>query len=108
MLMAKTNKLTKNDVLHVAQLSNLQLTEEEIEKFTSQLTQIVEFVGELSEVDTSGVDDSVNVTGLTNVMAEDEINVINTLPVDKATSATNRTHNDLFMVPAILEGRTDK
>ena len=106
--MAKTKKLTKDDVLHVAQLSNLQLTEEEIKKFTPQLSKIVEFVGELSEVDTSEIDASVNVTGLTNVMAEDEINVVNTLPVDKATSATDQIHNDLFKVPAILEGRTDK
>lgn len=100
--------LTKEDVLHVAELSNLTLTDAEINKFTPQLSKIVDFVGELSKVDTEGIEPTNQTTGLKSILGEDEINAPNILPVTKATSGTDHIHNDLFKVPAILERRTDK
>lgn len=100
--------LTKKHVLHIANLSNLNLTDEEIDKLTPQLSKIVDYVGLLNEVKTDDVKPTYQVTGLTNVFHEDEIDPINVLNQDEALSNTDSTHNGLFKVKAILEGRTDK
>lgn len=103
-----SKKLTKTDVLHVAKLSNLTLTDNEIKKFTPQLDKIVDFISQLSEVDTDNVTPVSQTTGLVNIFRKDEVNSLNILSADKALSGTDNTKNNLFKVPAILEGRTDK
>jgi len=65
--------LTKKDVEHIALLARLGLTEEEKEKFASQLSSILEYVEQLKEVNTEGVEPTAQVTGLENVMQADEI-----------------------------------
>lgn len=66
-------KLTKDQVKHVAKLANLPLTEAEEEKYSEQLSKILEYVEQLNSVDTSKVEPIFNVSGLTNVMAEDKV-----------------------------------
>lgn len=103
-----SKKLTKTDVLHVAKLSNLTLTEDEIKKFTPQLSKIVDFISQLSEVDTSSVRPTSQTTGLTNVFREDVVISENMLSQEEALSGTDNIKNGLVKVPKILEGRTDK
>ena len=100
-------RLTKKQVLHVAELSNLKLTDAEIEKFTPQLDKIIEFVGALNEVNTDNVLPTVQTTGLTNVLREDKIIAENILAQPKALSGTDG-HNGYFKVKAILENRTNE
>ncbi len=99
-------KVTKKDVKHVADLSTLVLTEEEIAKFTPQLDKIIGFVAKLSEVDTSNVEPTSQTTGLTNVLREDIVKSENSLTQDEALSNTDG-HNGFFKVKAILKNRTD-
>ena len=101
-------KLTKKDVLHVAKLSNLTLTEAEIKKFTPQLSKIVEFIGNLNEVDTKNIEPTNQTTGLTNVLREDVVKPETGLTQDQALSGTDKTHNGLFKVSAILSERTSE
>lgn len=101
-------KLTRADVLHVAKLAKLNLSEEEIVKFTSQLSTVVDYFGELSNVDTTNIEPTSQTTGLTNVFREDIVTSNQSLTQDQALSGTDKTHNGFFKVPAILEGRTDK
>ena len=100
-------RLTKKQVLYVAELSNLKLTDSEIEKFTPQLDKIIEFVGALNEVNTDNVLPTVQTTGLTNVLREDKIIAENILSQPKALSGTDG-HNGYFKVKAILENRTNE
>lgn len=65
--------LTRDQVKHVAKLANLQLTEEEEEKYSQQLSKILDYVEQLNEVDTSQVKPTFNVSGQENVMAEDKV-----------------------------------
>jgi aspartyl-tRNA(Asn)/glutamyl-tRNA(Gln) amidotransferase subunit C len=88
-------KLTKKDVLHVAELSNLILTDSEVKKLTPQLDKIIEFVGILNEVDTNGIEPTSQTTGLVNRLRDDVIDSTNSLKQD-----------DYFKVPAILSKRT--
>ncbi|OGJ52449.1 hypothetical protein A2448_03530 [Candidatus Peregrinibacteria bacterium RIFOXYC2_FULL_41_22] len=66
-------KITKQQVSKVAHLARIKLTDEELEKFTSQIEGVLEYMDVLNEVDTAGVAPTSQVTGLSNVMREDAI-----------------------------------
>lgn len=61
------------DVEHVAKLARLELTEEEKRKFANQLSSILEYVEEMNEVDTEGVEPMSHAIHFVNVMREDEV-----------------------------------
>ena len=65
--------ITTKDVEHVAKLSRLALSEEEKEKFAPQLSAILEYVNELTEVDTTGIEPMAHSIKISNVMREDEV-----------------------------------
>lgn len=66
-------KLTREDVLKLAMLARLDLTEEEIEEFQGELSAILQFVEQLQSVDVDGLKPTNQVTGLTNVTRPDEV-----------------------------------
>jgi len=68
-----TTAITRDDVLHLAQLSNLQLADDEVESLRSDLTNILDYVTQLSELDTHGVEPTYQVTDLENVTREDVV-----------------------------------
>ncbi|MGM9994351.1 MAG: Asp-tRNA(Asn)/Glu-tRNA(Gln) amidotransferase subunit GatC [Candidatus Avigastranaerophilus sp.] len=63
----------KEDVKHVAKLARLELTEEEIEKYSKQLDEIIKYVEQMNEVDTTGVEPMPHPIPVYNVMREDEV-----------------------------------
>jgi aspartyl-tRNA(Asn)/glutamyl-tRNA(Gln) amidotransferase subunit C len=65
-------KITKNEVLYVAELARLNLDEASIEKFAGQIGNIMEYVDKLNEVDTEGIRPTSHAISLTNVFREDE------------------------------------
>ncbi len=65
-------KLSKEEVEHIAMLSRLELTDEEVEKYRDQLGSILGYVAKLQELDTTGVAELVHGSGLTNVFRPDE------------------------------------
>lgn len=67
------SKLTRDDVLKLAKLSRLRLTEEEVGRFQTELSSILEYVETLDKVDTTGMEPTYQVTGLKNVMREDKV-----------------------------------
>jgi aspartyl-tRNA(Asn)/glutamyl-tRNA(Gln) amidotransferase subunit C len=66
-------KLTREDVLKLADLSKLRLSEEEVEKLRSELSEILNYVKILDKVDTDNLEPTYQITGLKNVMRPDEI-----------------------------------
>jgi len=67
------SKLKNEDVLKLAQLVRLQLSEQEVTDLTKELSSILEYVEQLDAVDVSGLEPTNQVTGLTNVTRKDEI-----------------------------------
>lgn len=65
-------KLTKEEVLKLAKLSRLKLTDDEVERYQSELSAILEYVNQLEKADVDGLEPTYQVTGLTNVLREDE------------------------------------
>jgi aspartyl-tRNA(Asn)/glutamyl-tRNA(Gln) amidotransferase subunit C len=66
-------KLTREDVLKLAQLARLDLTDAEVEEFSEELSEILQYVEKLGSADVKGFDPTNQVTGLVNVTREDEI-----------------------------------
>lgn len=67
------SKLTRDDVLKLAALSRLRLSDEEIEKFRGELSEILDYVEVLDKVDTKGLSPTYQLSGLRNVTRKDEI-----------------------------------
>lgn len=64
--------LTRDDVLKLARLARLSLTDEEVEKYRAELDEILQYVEQLQTVDVSDLKPTNQVTGLKNVMRRDE------------------------------------
>ncbi len=65
--------LTQKEIEHIALLARLELTDEEKEKFANQLSSVLDYVGQLQEVDTTAVLYEYQVEGLENVMDPDDV-----------------------------------
>ena len=60
------------DISHIAQLARLSLTAEEKQQYAKELSAILTYIDMLNEVDTTGVEETTQVTGLVDVVREDE------------------------------------
>jgi aspartyl-tRNA(Asn)/glutamyl-tRNA(Gln) amidotransferase subunit C len=92
-------EITRDEVLHVARLARLALTEEEIERFRGQLSAILEAVGKVSELDLSGVPPTSHPLDLVNVLAEDE--PAPCLSREDALANAPETDGGFFAVPPV-------
>ena len=66
-------QLTRDDVLKLARLARIDLTDEEVEEYSKEFTAILDYVEQLKSVDIEGLEPTSQVTGLTNVLRKDEI-----------------------------------
>ena len=66
-------KITKEEILHVAKLARLNLSEEETEKLQSDMESIIEFANTLNELDTEGVVPTAHARPMSNAFREDVI-----------------------------------
>jgi aspartyl-tRNA(Asn)/glutamyl-tRNA(Gln) amidotransferase subunit C len=89
--------ITRDEVLHVARLARLELTDDEVDRFTEQLSAILEAVAKVSELDLSDVEPTAHPLDLVNVWAEDE--PLPSLPVDEALANAPDRHGGFFKVP---------
>ncbi len=65
--------LSREEVMHIAELAKLGLTEEEMERFRLQLSAILDYAARLQELDTSAIPPTASVLELQNVMRPDEV-----------------------------------
>jgi len=66
-------QISNDDVRHLAQLSSLQLSDDEVDTLRQDITAILSYVNQLDELDTEGVEPTYQVTGLENIWREDEV-----------------------------------
>jgi aspartyl/glutamyl-tRNA(Asn/Gln) amidotransferase, C subunit len=94
-------KISKDTVLHVAQLARLEFKEEELDKFTEQLGNIIEYMEKLNELDTSQVEPTFHVLDLSTPLREDVVSPW--LSSDKALENAPQREDDFFAVPKFIE-----
>lgn len=92
----------KIDVKKVAKLSNLTLTENEEKELDKQLNDIVVYIELLNKLDTSSITPTAQVTGLENVLREDERIQIS-FSTEQALSGTQKKHRDMFVVEKLVD-----
>jgi aspartyl-tRNA(Asn)/glutamyl-tRNA(Gln) amidotransferase subunit C len=95
--------ITREQVLHVAKLAHLDLTEEEIERFREQLSAILEAVSKVSELDLADVPPTSHPLDLVNVWREDEPGP--SLPADDVFANAPDREGEFFKVPPTSEVR---
>lgn len=66
-------KLTREDILKLARLARLSLTDDEVTQFQAEISAILGYVDQLQAVDLSGLEPTYQVTGLKNVTRPDEV-----------------------------------
>ncbi len=93
--------LTNDDVAKVALLARLRLSPDEIALFTGQLNTIVDFVAQLQEPDTSGVEPLAHGVEVRNVFRDDAVGPA--LPREKALANAPKRNDEGFLVPAVLD-----
>lgn len=93
--------LTVQEVQWVAHLARLQLTEVELEMMTRQLSAIVDYVDQLKQVNTDGVEPMAHALTVQNVFREDE--PAPSLPVADALANAPQRRGDFYSVPAVLD-----
>jgi aspartyl-tRNA(Asn)/glutamyl-tRNA(Gln) amidotransferase subunit C len=98
--------ITRDDVLHVARLARLELTDDEIERFGEQLNAILDAVGKVSELDLDDVPPTSHPLELANVWAEDEPRP--SLSVEDALANAPAREGGFFRVPATGAERADE
>lgn len=64
-------KLTSDQIEHVAKLANLSLSPQKIEKYSEQLSEILDYIDLLNKADTQNIEPTFNVTGLSNITQQD-------------------------------------
>ncbi len=92
--------ITTEDIKHIAKLSKLEFSENEIENFKEELGQIVEYVNTLSKIDTSSVNLENEAINLNN-LREDNPN--NSLSQEEAIKNAPKKRAGGFNVPAVIE-----
>jgi aspartyl-tRNA(Asn)/glutamyl-tRNA(Gln) amidotransferase subunit C len=91
-------EIGREEVLHVARLARLALTDEEVERFRGQLSAILEAVGKVSELDLADVEPTAHPLDLVNVFGEDVPRP--SLPLEDALANAPDPEDGYFGVPA--------
>lgn len=94
-------KLNRAMVEHIAELAKLQLTEEEIDRYAEQLSDILAYAEKLQALDTDAIPPTASVLPLRNVLRPDE--VAPSLPRNEVLANAADTADGQFRVDAILD-----
>lgn len=93
--------ITRRDVEYVARLSRITLTDAEAERFTSQLGRILDYIHQLNELDTSGVEPMSHPHEVRNVLRADEVRP--GLSPEEAVANAPQALKNMFRVPRVID-----
>jgi aspartyl-tRNA(Asn)/glutamyl-tRNA(Gln) amidotransferase subunit C len=93
--------LSRDDVQHLAQLSSLQLTDEELTSLQTDIGNILGYIEQLGELDTTGVEPTYQVTGLENVWRDDSV-IESTVTREAMLALSTESANHQVKVPKVL------
>ena len=94
-------KLSTQDVEYVAKLARLEVTNQEKEKFTAQLNDILLYIDKLNELDTTGVAPMSHAIAVTNAFREDKVS--ESLGTQRALANAPDARGEFFRVPKVID-----
>ena len=93
-------KVTREEVEHIANLSRLQISDDETEKMQGTLESILNFANQIEEADTEDIEPTYHVLDLQNVLREDKAS--EGIPQEEALKNAKETEDGQFKVPSIM------
>jgi aspartyl-tRNA(Asn)/glutamyl-tRNA(Gln) amidotransferase subunit C len=90
--------LSRDQVLHVAKLARLELTEDEMERFSGELSKVLDYIDKISELDLENVPPTTHVVKVTGALRADEPRP--SLPRDEVLAAAPAVADGGFEVPS--------
>jgi aspartyl-tRNA(Asn)/glutamyl-tRNA(Gln) amidotransferase subunit C len=90
--------IDRSEVLHVARLARLELSEDEVERMTSELSKVLDYIEKIGELDLEGVPPTSHVVEVTDALRPDEPRPC--LPREEALAAAPAVTDDGFEVPS--------
>lgn len=96
-----TMKLSREEVLHIAALAKVGVTDADVEKFREQLSNILENFDALNKLDTTGIAPTAQSIALQNVFMCDEVRP--SLPAEEVLANAPQRDADFFKVKIVLE-----
>jgi len=94
-------QLSKETVQYVAHLARIELKDNELEKLSHQLKDILDFIDKLKSLDVKDISPTSHILPLNNVLRDDT--PANSLPVDKALANAPQAEKNFFVVPKVIE-----
>jgi len=94
-------KISKDDVIKVSELARVEVKEEELDKFTEQLGNILEYIEQLNELDTNNVEPTSHVLDISTPLREDK--VVEWLNIEEVLQNAPESEDDFFVVPQVIE-----
>ena len=96
------SRITREEVARIASLARLSLEDEESLRTTTQLDAILDYVAQLSEVDTTGIEPTAHAIPLRTPLREDR--AVPGMPPELAVANAPEREGSAFVVPLVIEG----
>jgi len=96
-------QLSKQEIQHIAKLARLELTDAELEKYGGQLSAVLNYIDQLKEVDVKGVEPTAQVTGMENVLREDEARDWDKKEIEEALADAPEREGRFIKVKRVIE-----
>ncbi len=94
-------KISKEEVVKVAELARLEFTDEELDRFTEQLGNILAYIQKLAELDTTGVEPTSHALDIATPLRDDR--VVEWLTQEEALANAPEKEDGFFVVPQVIE-----
>lgn len=93
-------KISKDEIIHIAKLANLNLSEEEIAKYTEDMKEILEFAEKVNNVNTDGTLETIGANQNSNIFRKDE--VVQFENIDLLLKNAPSQDDGMFRIPKVL------
>lgn len=93
--------ISKDEIIHIAKLANLNLSEEEIERYAKDMTDILEFADIVNNLNTDEIKETIGINGEYNVFRKDEIK--QGISRDKLLKNAPSQDDGMFRIPKVIQ-----
>ena len=93
-------KISKEELLHIAKLSDLEIKENEIEEYLKNLEDILNYTETIDKIDVSKLDETIGATEEFNVFRKDEVKQFDN--IDKMMENAPEVDRNMFKIPKVL------
>ncbi len=93
--------ISKEEIIHIAKLASLNLTEEEIERYAQDMTDILEFAEVVNNLNTDEIKETVGINGEYNVFRKDEVK--QTISKEELLKNAPSQDDGMFRIPKVIQ-----